>query len=113
MNLQEGVAKEVAQSITDLLKHSITSMTVDIRTNLEQHASKLAETAQSQATIAQDMQKTQEEMTESARQAATQVRMYSQIAATPAYPQSTPSPPCHCYDFSVRLIGTDLIFRTF
>ena len=92
-NLQEGIAKEVAQSITELLKHSIASMTVDIREGLEQHASKLVETAQSQATIAQDMQKTQENMAESARQAATQVRTYSQIAATPPHPQSTPSPP--------------------
>ena len=92
-NLQEGIAKEVAQSITELLKHSIASMTVDICEGLEQHASKLVEMAQSQATIAQDMQKTQENMAESARQAATQVRTYSQIAATPLHPQSTPSPP--------------------
>ena len=92
-NLQEGIAKEVAQSITKLLKHSIASMTVDICEDLEQHTSKLAEMAQSQATIAQDMQKMQENMVELACQAATQVRMYSQIAATPPHPQSTPSPP--------------------
>ena len=92
-NLQEGIAKEVAQSITKLLKHSIASMTVDICEDLEQHTSKLAEMAQSQATIAQDMQKMQENMAELACQAATQVRMYSQIAATPPHPQSTPSPP--------------------
>ena len=42
-NLQEGIVKEVAQSITELLKHSIASMMVDICEDLEQHASKLAE----------------------------------------------------------------------
>ena len=94
-NLQDGVAQGVAQSITELLKHSVTSMRVDIQTNLERHANKLAETAQSQATIAQDMQKTQEEMAESARQAATQAKSYSQIVGTnhPSHPQSTPPLP--------------------
>lgn len=93
--LQDGVAQEVAQSITELLKHSVASMTVDIQANLERHANKLAETAQSQATIAQDMQKTQEVMAESAREAATQAKSYSQIVGanhTP-HPQSTPPLP--------------------
>jgi len=91
-NLHEEVAQGVADTITELLKHSIASMTIDIRKDLELHASKLAETAQKQADIAQDMQKTQEGMAESARSAATQVRAYSQVAATPAPPQSTPPP---------------------
>ena len=90
-NLHEGIAQGVAKSITKLLEHSIASMTVGVRENLELHAKKLAETAESQATIAQDMQRTQEEMAESARNAATQVRAYSQVVATPLPLQ--PSPP--------------------
>ena len=81
-NLQEGIARGVADSVTELLKHSIATMTADVQANLATHADKLAETAQAQATIAQDMQKTQEGMAESARQAATQVRSYSQVTAT-------------------------------
>jgi len=92
-NLQEGVAQGVAKSVTELLKHSIASMTLDIRENLELHANKLTETAQAQATIAQGMQKTQEDMAESARQAATQVRPYNQVAATHPNPPSHPTPP--------------------
>ena len=92
-NLQDGVALGVATAITELLKHSIASMTVGVREDLELHAKKLAETAESQATIAQNMQKTQEEMAESARTAATQVRAYSQVAATPPLPQSIPRLP--------------------
>ena len=90
-NLQEGIAQGVATSITELLKHSIATMTVGVRENLEIHAKKLAETAESQINIAQDMQRTQEEMAESARNAATQVRAYSQVVATPLPLQ--PSPP--------------------
>ena len=90
---QDGVAQEVAQSITELLKHSIASMTVDIQERLNTHADKLAEAAQSQATIAEDMQRTQERMAESAKQAATQVKSYSQIAASPATPAPQSSPP--------------------
>jgi hypothetical protein len=94
--LQDGVAQGVASTITELLKHSIASMTVDIRDDLKLHASKLAETAQAQATIAQEMQQTQENMAESARQAATQVRTYSQAVTTPPLPQSTsPHPITH------------------
>ena len=91
-NLQDGVAQGVAQSITELLKHSIATMTVEIRENLELHASKLAETAESQAAIAQNMKKTQEDMAESAKQAATQAKTYSQIVATHS-PHSLPVPP--------------------
>lgn len=47
------------------------------------------ETAESQVTIVQDMQRTQEEMAECARNTATQVRTYNQVAATP------PAPPIH------------------
>jgi MFS superfamily sulfate permease-like transporter len=72
-NLQEGIAHGVASSVTELLKHSIAMITADIQVNFTQHVSKLAETAQAQATIVQDMQKTQEDMAESAWQAATQV----------------------------------------
>ena len=92
-NLQDGIAQGVASSVTELLKHSIASMTVDVQKNLELHASKLAESAQAQATIAQDMQKTQEEMAESARQAATQVRTYSQAVTTHPAPPVHPAPP--------------------
>jgi len=92
-NLQEGIAQGVATSITELLKHSIASMTVGVREDLEIHAKRLVETAESQATIAQDMQKTQEEMAESARNTATQVRAYSQVVATPPLPQSNPPWP--------------------
>ena len=92
-NLQEGIAQGVATSISELLKHSIASMTISVHEDLEIHAKKLAETAQSQAAIAQDMQKTQEEMAESARNAATQVRAYSQVVATPPLPQSNPPHP--------------------
>ena len=90
--LHEGIAQGVARSIAKLLKHSIASMTVDIRENLELHAGKLAEAAESQTTIAQSMQKTQENMAESAKQAATQAKSYSQAVATPhsPHPQSTP-----------------------
>jgi len=94
LNLQEGIAHGVAQSIAELLKHSITLMTVDVCENLEHHANKLAETAQSQAAIAESMQKTQENMEESAKQAATQAKSYSQITSTPPFPpQPTSTPP--------------------
>ena len=93
LNLQEGIAQGVAKSITELLQHSIASMTVGVREDLELHAKKLAETAESQATIAVDMRRTQEEMAESARNAATQVRAYSAVAATPPFPQPTPPRP--------------------
>lgn len=92
-NLQDGIAQGVAKSITELLQHSIASMTVGVREDLELHAKRLAETAESQANIAQDMQRTQEEMAESARNAATQVRAYSQVAATPPLPQPIPPRP--------------------
>ena len=92
-NLQEGIAQEVARSIADLLKHSIATMTVDIRADLELHAAKLAESAQSQVSIAKDMRKTQEEMAESAKQAATQVKSYSQIVASAPPPLANPPSP--------------------
>jgi hypothetical protein len=92
-NLQDGIAQGVADSVIELLKHSMATMTIDVRASLEQHASKLTETAQTQATIAQDMQKTQEDMAESARQAATQVRSYSQVTATNPTPPVHPAPP--------------------
>jgi len=90
--LHEGIAQGVARSITELLNHSIASMTMDIRKNLELHAEKLAEAAKAQVTIAQNMQKTQEDMAESAKQAVTRTKSYSQIVATPhsPHPQSTP-----------------------
>ena len=77
-NLQDGIAQGVARSIADLLKHSIATMMVDIRANLELHATKIAETAKSQASIAEDMRRTQEGMAESAKQAATQVKSVEQ-----------------------------------
>ena len=91
--LQDGVAQGVAQTIAELLKHSIATMTVDIRNSLETHTGKIAEAAQSQTTIAENMQKTQEEMAESVRKAATQAKSYSQIAASPPTPRASPSAP--------------------
>ena len=92
-SLQDGVAQGVAQTITGLLKHSVASMTVGIREDLELHAAKLAEVAQSQATIAEDMKRTQEDMAESAKEAATQVKSYSQAAASIPPPTRQFSPP--------------------
>ena len=92
--LQDEIAEGMAKSITELLQHSIVSMTIGVREDLELHATKLAETAQAQATIAEDMKKTQEDMAESVKRAAMQVKSYSQAAASipPCNPFATPNP---------------------
>jgi len=65
-------AQEMAKSITELLKEPIAALTEDLKQKMDIHAQSLEEVTQ---------------------QAATQVRTYSQIAATPPPPASPPNIP--------------------
>jgi len=83
-------AQEVIKSVTDAIKEPIKAIADDIQERMDCHARTLEGTAQTQSSVTQDLQKTQELLNETAQNAMSQVRTYSQIAAT-----SPQSPPPH------------------
>lgn len=82
-------AREVADTVTDYLKEPLKAIADDIKQKMDDHTRTLEETTQAQTSITQDMQKAQELLNETTKDAISQVRTYSQIAATP--PQSSPN----------------------
>ena len=70
--LAATAAREMANSITELLKEPIAELTQELKQGMEAHTHSLEEVTQ---------------------QAATQVRTYSQVAATPSLPTPPPNAP--------------------
>jgi len=87
--LEEGIKQHTANIITKHLLDSLVPITAEIQTKLENHLQAITDNIKAHTDITEKLQRTQEKLEETARQATTNTRTYSQVTATE---QHTPPP---------------------
>ena len=90
--LDDGIKANTANAITKHLLDLLLPITTDIQNRLEKHLQAVSDSSKTQADLSDKLKETQEKLDETSKKIASNVKSYSQAAATPP---PFPHPPTH------------------